>query len=110
MAELMRNPRVFTQGPTRSQGDLQGQKQAERGGHGQTELHTTGDQGDAQAAPSRPALDPPRVPRGVPGHGLRHSKEDEGARERLADRKGWQVLGGSPCVQAGEVRKQRCRL
>jgi len=58
MAELMKNPRMLHK---EAQQDLQGPKQAGRG-----------------------------------GHGLQHSKEDGGARERLGDQKGWQGLGRIP--------------
>ncbi|RLN43060.1 hypothetical protein C2845_PM01G35900 [Panicum miliaceum] len=73
----MKNPRVLHKAQQEARETFQGPKQAE--------LHTTGDQGDAESAPSCSALDPPRVP---------------GAREHPGDRKGWQVLGGSPYIRS----------
>jgi hypothetical protein len=86
---------------------LQGPAQANRGRHGEAPLPALGGQGDAAPAHPRPVPAPAGVPGGVPRDGLRRTRGDEGARERVGDREGPEVLGGPGGVQAGEVRGVR---
>ncbi|XP_039783505.1 dolabradiene monooxygenase-like isoform X2 [Panicum virgatum] len=88
---------------------LQGPAQADRGRHGEAPLPAPGGEGDAAPAHPRPVPAPARVPGGVPGDGLRRAQGHQGARQRVGDREGPELLGEPGGVQAGEVRGARRR-